>query len=42
MMKDVSRISLVCSFSIFQARNDLVWSSLRLVTWRIDEVPMEV
>jgi hypothetical protein len=32
MMKDVSRISLVCSFSIFQARNDPVWSSPCLVT----------
>jgi hypothetical protein len=28
MMKDVARISFVCSFSIFQARNDPVWSSL--------------
>jgi hypothetical protein len=25
MMKNVSRISLVCSFAIFQARNDPVW-----------------
>jgi hypothetical protein len=27
MMKDVSRISLVCLFAIFQARNDPVWFS---------------
>jgi hypothetical protein len=27
MMKDVSRISLVCSFDIFQACNDPVWFS---------------
>jgi hypothetical protein len=32
MMKDVSRISLVCSFVIFQVCNDPVWFSLRLVT----------
>jgi hypothetical protein len=25
MIKDISRISLVCSFAIFQARNDPVW-----------------
>jgi hypothetical protein len=31
MMKDISRISLVCSFAIFQARNDPVWFSQRLV-----------
>jgi hypothetical protein len=42
MMKVVSRISLVCSFSIFQARNDPVWSSLHLVTHHIDAVPMNV
>jgi hypothetical protein len=41
-MKDVSRISLLCSFSIFQARNDPVWSSPRLVTRRIDGVPTDV
>ena len=39
MMKDVSRISLVCSFAIFQARNDPVWFSPRLVTRHIDGVP---
>jgi hypothetical protein len=32
MMKDVSRISLMCSFAIFQARNDPVCFSPRLVT----------
>jgi hypothetical protein len=31
MMKEVSRISLVCLFAIFQARNDPVWFSLCLV-----------
>jgi hypothetical protein len=30
MMKDVRRISFVCSFSIIQACNDPVWSSPRL------------
>ena len=40
MMKDVSRISLVCSFSIFQARNDPVWFSPRLVMRRIEGMPM--
>jgi hypothetical protein len=42
MIKDVSRISLVCSFAIFQARNDPVWFSPRLVTYVdlfIDGVP---
>ena len=39
MIKDVSRISLVCSFAIFQARNDPVWFSPRLVTRHIDGVP---
>jgi hypothetical protein len=29
MIKDVSCIYLVCSFSIFQVRNDPVWSSPR-------------
>jgi hypothetical protein len=38
MMKDVSSISLVCSFAIFQARKDLVWFSPRLVMQHIDEV----
>jgi hypothetical protein len=42
MMKDVSRISLVCSFSIFQARNDPVRSSPHLVTQLIDGMPTEV
>jgi hypothetical protein len=32
MMIDVSRISLVCSFTIFQACNDPVWFSPCLVT----------
>jgi hypothetical protein len=36
MMKDVSRISLVCSFAIFQARNDSVWFSPRFVMRHID------
>jgi hypothetical protein len=31
MMKDVSRIFLVCLFPIFQARNDPVWFSPHLV-----------
>ena len=39
MIKDVSRISLVCSFAIFQARNDPVWFSPRLVTRHRDGVP---
>jgi hypothetical protein len=39
IIKDVSRISLVCSFTIFQARNDPVWFSSCLVTRHIDEVP---
>jgi hypothetical protein len=32
MIKDVSRISLACSFAIFQVRNDPVWFSPCLVT----------
>jgi hypothetical protein len=32
VLKDVSRISLACSFTIFQARNDPVWFSPSLVT----------
>jgi hypothetical protein len=36
MSKDVSRISLVCLFSIFQVRNDPVWSTPHLVTQHID------
>jgi hypothetical protein len=39
MMKDVSRISLVCSFAIFQAHNDPVWSSPHLVMRHIVGVP---
>jgi hypothetical protein len=39
MIKDVSRISLVCSLAIFQARNDPVWFSPRLVMRHIDGVP---
>jgi hypothetical protein len=39
MMKDVSRISLVCLFAIFQAHNDPVWFSPCLVTQLIDRVP---
>jgi hypothetical protein len=39
MIKDVSRISLVCSFAIFQACNDPFWFSPRLVTQHIDGVP---
>jgi hypothetical protein len=39
MIKDVSRISLVCSFAIFQARNYPVWFSPNLVTRHIDRVP---
>jgi hypothetical protein len=39
MIKDISRISLVCLFAIFQARNDPVWFSPCLVTRHIDGVP---
>jgi hypothetical protein len=42
IIKDVSCIYLECSFFIFQACNDPVWSSPRLVTRHIDGVPMEV
>jgi hypothetical protein len=35
MIKDVSRISLLYSFAIFQARNDPVWFSPCLVTQHI-------
>jgi hypothetical protein len=38
MMKDVIRISLVCSFAIFQACNDPVWFSPHPVMQHIDEV----
>jgi hypothetical protein len=40
MMKDVSRISLVCSFAIFQARSGPVWFSPCLFTQHIDAVPI--
>jgi hypothetical protein len=36
MIKDVSRISLMCSFATFQARNDPVRFSPLLVTRHID------
>jgi hypothetical protein len=39
MMNDISRISLVCSFAIFQALNDPVWFSPSLVMRHIDGVP---
>jgi hypothetical protein len=39
MIKDVSRISVVCSFAIIQARNDPVWFSPHLVMQHIDGVP---
>jgi hypothetical protein len=39
MMNDVSRISLVCLFAIFQARNDPVCFSPCLVMRHIDRVP---
>jgi hypothetical protein len=39
MIKDVSRISLVCSLAIFQACNDPVWFSLHLVTQHIEGMP---
>jgi hypothetical protein len=42
MIKDVSKIFLVCSFSIFQEHIDPVWSSARLVTQHIDGVPIEL
>jgi hypothetical protein len=39
MIKDVSTISLVCSFAIFQTCNDPVWFSPHLVMRPIDRVP---
>jgi hypothetical protein len=39
MMKDVSRISLVYLFAIFQFRNDPGWSFPHLVMRHIDGVP---
>jgi hypothetical protein len=41
MIKDVNRISLVCSFAIIQARSDPVWFSPCLVMRHIDGVPVE-
>jgi hypothetical protein len=42
VMKDVSRISLVCLFSIFQVRNDPAWSPPHLDTRWMDRVLMDV
>jgi hypothetical protein len=39
MIKDVRRISLVCSFAIIQACNEPVWFSPHLVMRNIDGVP---
>jgi hypothetical protein len=39
MIKDISRISLVCLFAIFKAHNDPVWFSARLFMQHIDRVP---
>jgi hypothetical protein len=39
MIKNVSKVSLVCSFIIFQASNDHVWFYLRFVTRHTDGVP---
>jgi hypothetical protein len=41
MIKYSSWISLVCLFSIFQARNDPVWITPRLVSHHIDGVPTD-
>jgi hypothetical protein len=41
MIKYASWISLVYSFSIFQAHNDLVWITLHLVNHHIDGVPAD-
>jgi hypothetical protein len=41
MIKYASWVSRVCSFSIFQARNDLVWITPRLVSHHIDGVPAD-
>jgi hypothetical protein len=41
MIKYASGISLVCSFSIFQARNVPVWITPRLVSHHIDGVPAD-
>jgi hypothetical protein len=41
MIQDVRRISLVCSFAIFQTFNDPVWFSPSLAMRHIDGVPTE-
>jgi hypothetical protein len=41
MIKYASWISQVCSFSIFQARNDPVWITPSLVSHHIDRVPAD-
>jgi len=41
MIKYASWISLVCSFSIFQARNDPAWNAPRLVGHHIDGAPAD-
>jgi hypothetical protein len=41
MIKYASWISLICSFSIFQARIDNVWITPRLVSHHIDGVPAD-
>jgi hypothetical protein len=41
MIKYASRISLVGLFSIFQARDDPVWITPHLVSYRIDGVPAD-
>jgi hypothetical protein len=41
MIKYASWISLVCSFSIFQARNDPVWITPHVVSHHIDGVPTD-
>jgi hypothetical protein len=41
MIKYASWISLVCSFSIFQTRNDTVWITPHLVSHHIDGVPAD-
>jgi hypothetical protein len=41
MIKYASWISLVCSFLIFQARNDPVWITPGLVSHHIDGVPAD-
>jgi hypothetical protein len=41
MIKYAIWISLVCSFSIFQARNDPVWITPSLVSHHLDGVPAD-